>query len=104
MHAGSHRLSEGFTGRYAAAGVLDRAIQILHWDQTHRFCGRCGEPTVHAPTERAKLCPKCGLLSFPRLSPAVIMLVQRGRDEFLLARNPNFPEDTGFALKRWVKA
>ncbi|HET6315867.1 MAG TPA: NAD(+) diphosphatase, partial [Chloroflexota bacterium] len=72
--------------------IAGRAIQILHWDQTHRFCGRCGEPTVHAPSERAKLCPKCGLLSFPRLSPAVIMLVQRGHDEFLLARNPNFPE------------
>jgi len=73
---------------YSIAG---RAIQILHWDQTHRFCGRCGEATVHAPSERAKLCPQCGLLSFPRLSPAVIMLVQRG-DEFLLARGAAFPE------------
>ena len=72
--------------------IAGRAIQILHWDHTHHFCGRCGEATVHAPTERAKLCPRCGLLSFPRLSPAVIMLVQRGNDEFLLARNPNFPE------------
>jgi NAD+ diphosphatase len=71
--------------------IAGRAIQILHWDQTHRFCGRCGEPTVHAPSERAKLCPKCGLLSFPRLSPAVIMLVHRD-DDFLLARNVNFPE------------
>src|SRR6185437_187815 len=35
---------------------------------------------------------KCGLLSFPRLSPAVIMLVHRGADELLLARNVNFPE------------
>jgi len=73
---------------YSIAG---RAIQILHWDQTHRYCGRCGEPTVHAPSERAKLCPKCGLLSFPRLSPAVIMLVQRG-EELLLARGAQFPE------------
>jgi NAD+ diphosphatase len=72
--------------------IAGRAIQILHWDQTHRFCGRCGEPTVHAPSERAKLCPKCGLLSFPRLSPAVIMLVQRGEDELLLARGAAFPE------------
>jgi NAD+ diphosphatase len=71
--------------------IAGRAVQILHWDQTHRFCGRCGEPTVHAPTERAKLCPKCGLLSFPRLSPAVIMLVQRG-EELLLARGAAFPE------------
>ena len=73
---------------YSIAG---RAVQILLWDQTHRFCGRCGQPTVNAPAERAKLCPQCGLLSFPRLSPAVIMLVQRG-DEFLLARNKAFAE------------
>src|SRR5438105_43085 len=71
-------------------GVAGRAVQILLWDNTHRFCGRCGQPTVNAPGERAKLCPQCGLLSFPRLSPAVIMLVQRGEDEFLLARNRAF--------------
>ena len=69
--------------------IAGRAVQILLWDQTHRFCGRCGQPTVNAPSERAKLCPRCGLLSFPRLSPAVIMLVKRG-DEFLLARNRAF--------------
>jgi NAD+ diphosphatase len=69
--------------------IAGRAVQILLWDQTHRFCGRCGQPTVNAPAERAKLCPQCGLLSFPRVSPAVIMLVQRG-DEFLLARNKSF--------------
>src|SRR5579859_1691788 len=69
--------------------IAGRAVQILLWDQTHRFCGRCGAPTVNAPAERAKLCPHCGLLSFPRLSPAVIMLVQRG-DQLLLARNKAF--------------
>jgi NAD+ diphosphatase len=70
--------------------LAGRAVQILHWDQTHRFCGRCGAPTQPAPNDRAKLCPTCGLLSFPRLSPAVIMLVHRG-DELLLARNAAFP-------------
>jgi NAD+ diphosphatase len=69
--------------------IAGRAVQILLWDQTHRFCGRCGQPTVAAPAERAKLCPRCGLLSFPRLSPAVIMLIRRG-DELLLARNQAF--------------
>ena len=73
----------------AVFSIAGRAIQILLWDSTHRFCGRCGQPTVNAPAERAKLCPQCGLLSFPRLSPAVIMLVQRG-DELLLARNKTF--------------
>src|SRR5438552_6716820 len=84
---------------YSIAG---RAVQILLWDQTHRFCGRCGQPTANAPAERAKLCPSCGLLSFPRLSPAVIMLVQRG-DEFLLARNRAFAEGFYSVLAGFVE-
>jgi NAD+ diphosphatase len=83
-------------------GVAGRAVQILLWDQTHRFCGRCGQPTVNAPAERAKLCPRCGLLNFPRLSPAVIMLVQR-RDEFLLARNRAFAEGFFSVLAGFVE-
>ena len=82
--------------------IAGRAVQILLWDQTHRFCGRCGQPTVHAPAERAKLCPKCGLLSFPRLSPAVIMLIQRG-DELLLARNRAFAEGFFSVLAGFVE-
>jgi NAD+ diphosphatase len=72
---------------FALAG---RAGQILEWERTHRFCGRCGTPTERAPGERAMRCPACGLLSFPRLSPAVITLVERG-NEVLLARGVNFP-------------
>ena len=85
---------------YAIAG---RAVQILLWDQTHRFCGRCGEPTVAAPAERAKLCPKCGLLSFPRLSPAVIMLVRRDEDKLLLARNRAFADGFFSVLAGFVE-
>jgi NAD+ diphosphatase len=83
--------------------IAGRAVQILLWDQTHRFCGRCGQPTVNAPGERAKLCPNCGLLSFPRLSPAVIMLVQRGEDEFLLARNRAFADGFFSVLAGFVE-
>ena len=86
-------------GVYEVAG---RAVQILMWDQTHRFCGRCGTPTVSAPAERAKLCPNCGLLSFPRLSPAVIMLIQRG-EEFLLARNRAFADGFFSVLAGFVE-
>jgi len=71
---------------FALAG---RASQILEWDRSHQFCGRCGTPTVNSETERAKVCPHCGCTAFPRLSPAVIMLVERG-DEVLLARGPQF--------------
>jgi NAD+ diphosphatase len=82
--------------------IAGRAVQILLWDQTHRFCGRCGQPTVNAPAERAKLCPRCGLLSFPRLSPAVIMLIERG-DQLLLARNKAFAEGFFSVLAGFVE-
>ena len=70
--------------------IAARAIQIVDWDRTHRFCGRCGAPTEAQKAERAKKCSKCGLLHFPRLAPAVIVLIERG-DQLLLARARRFP-------------
>ncbi|MBI2502408.1 MAG: NAD(+) diphosphatase [Candidatus Latescibacteria bacterium] len=70
--------------------VAGRAVQIVNWDRTHQYCGQCGTPTTPRPAERARECPACGLLSFPRVSPAIIVLVERGR-QFLLARNQRFP-------------
>ena len=61
----------------AAYAVAGRAAQIVEWDRTHQFCGRCGVPTERVPGERAKRCPTCGLTSYPRLSPAVIVLIRR---------------------------
>jgi NAD+ diphosphatase len=73
--------------QWLAAG---RAVQLVEWARTHRFCGRCGEPTQLADGERAMRCPACRLLAFPRLSPAMITLVTRGPagpdQEALLAR------------------
>ena len=70
--------------------MAGRAKQIVEWDRTHRFCGRDGTKTVPGPTELSRECPRCGMLFYPRLSPAVIVLVSRG-DEVLLARSPGFP-------------
>jgi len=69
--------------------IAARAVQIVDWDRTHRFCGRCGIPLNTKTTERAKECSQCGLLHFPRLAPAIIVLVQRG-DQLLLARSRHF--------------
>src|ERR1700679_2746538 len=53
--------------RFMMAG---RATQIVDWAETHRFCGRCATPTQAIATERCMRCPKCGLLGYPRISPA----------------------------------
>jgi NAD+ diphosphatase len=72
---------------FMAAGI---ATQVLEWATTHRYCGRCATPTERLPAERCMRCPACGLLSYPRIAPAVIVLVRRG-EEALLARGARFP-------------
>lgn len=72
--------------------LAGRAVQILTWDRTHQFCGQCGTPTESMPGERGKRCPNCGLTAYPRLSPAVIVLITRP-GQVLLARGKQFPED-----------
>ena len=69
--------------------IAARAVQIVDWDRTHQFCGRCGAPMEAKATERAKLCPRCGLHHFPRLAPAIIVLIERGH-ALLLARSRHF--------------
>ncbi len=86
-----------FQGLRQVYGLIDedlfplagRALQIVEWDRTHRYCSRCGSPMGTRAAERAKECPRCGLLAFPRLSPAVIVLVERDK-ELLLARPYHF--------------
>jgi NAD+ diphosphatase len=74
---------------FALAG---RAFQIMDWDRTHQFCGRCGNPTETRTGERAKSCPRCGLFNFPRVAPAIIVAVVRDR-KLLLARARRFPTE-----------
>jgi NAD+ diphosphatase len=69
--------------------LAGRASQVLEWSLAHVYCGRCGSQTDPAPGELARLCPNCGALHFPRITPAVIMRVERD-DKILLARNRNF--------------
>ena len=82
--------------------IAARAVQIVEWDRTHQFCGHCATPTIQLPTERAKRCPACKLRQYPKLSPAVIMLVYRGND-LLLARAPRFREGMHSVLAGFVE-
>jgi NAD+ diphosphatase len=70
-----------------AAGT---AFQVLEWDRNHLFCGHCGTPTGIRRGERVRVCPACGLVAYPRLSPAVIVAVVKER-QILLARARRFP-------------
>jgi len=82
--------------------IAARAFQITEWDRTHRFCGRCGTRTREKAGERAKECEKCGYVAYPRVSPAMMALVTRGRD-LLLARSHRFPHGMYSALAGFVE-
>ena len=83
-------------------GVAGRAKQIVAWHATHRFCGRCGGETERAAGEMAMRCTRCGMMHYPRVSPAVIVRVRRG-GEVLLARSPGFPPGLHSVLAGFVE-
>jgi NAD+ diphosphatase len=84
---------------FALAG---RALQIVDWDRTHQFCGRCGTPTEAKREERVRVCPACRLSAYPRVAPAVMALIRR-RTQILLARSPHFPSGMYSALAGFVE-
>lgn len=83
--------------------LASRAAQVLEWDRAHRFCGCCGTPTELQAGERARRCPACGHVAYPRLSPAMMALVWRP-GELLLARAPHFAPGMYSALAGFVEA
>lgn len=82
--------------------LAGRAHQVITWDRDHRHCGRCGTATETSDADRARVCPSCGLRSYPRLTPAVIMLIRRG-EQVLLAHGRQFPARFYSALAGFVE-
>jgi NAD+ diphosphatase len=71
-------------------GRLLRAYHILQWWRDSAYCGSCGGPNGDAPAELARLCPACGRLEYPRISPAIIVLIIADDGRALLAHNRKF--------------
>jgi NAD+ diphosphatase len=84
------------------ARLAMRALHVVEWGRTNRFCGRCGTRNEELAGELARRCPQCGLTSFPRISPAVIMLVRRG-ERVLLGRGNHLPPGLFSTLAGFVE-
>ena len=69
--------------------IAGQANQLVDWNRSHQFCGKCGRQTEDGHDERAKVCPRCRLINYPRVSPAVIVAVIK-KDKILLANNMRF--------------
>lgn len=64
---------------------------LMEWHRTHRFCAKCGDPSVVTMSGWQRDCPSCGAKHFPRTDPVVIMLITLG-NKVLMGRSPGWPE------------
>lgn len=97
---GDNAAAEGFaflptTGLRSAqpqeqAFLVGAGQSLYRWYESTRFCGHCGNPMGDSRTERARVCPKCGQILYPRICPAVIVAVTRG-ELLLLTRYAGRP-------------
>jgi NAD+ diphosphatase len=72
------------------AAILAEARSLIDWHDRHRFCARCGTPSVVASGGWVRHCPECKAHHFPRVDPVVIMLAVRG-ERCLLGRGHRRP-------------
>ena len=78
------------------------ATHIAHWESLNKFCGRCGNVTIRGDKERSIICPKCGNVVYPRISPVVIVAVHNG-DKLLMAHNIDNPNPRLFLISGFVE-
>ena len=72
--------------------IAGLAYQISQWDNDHIYCGRCGAFYQFSESEFSKKCEKCGSILYPQISPAIIILIRKGK-KILLASNTRFPDE-----------
>ncbi len=74
------------------AGILAYARALHYWQHRNAFCGVCGNPNLLRSAGHRMICSneECGRESFPRIDPAIIVLVTH-RDACLLGRNAKWP-------------
>ncbi len=82
--------------------VAGRAVQLATFAVTHRYCGRCGQRTRRMPGEHCVRCDACELSAYPRIAPAIIVLVRRG-SRALLGRSARFPDGMYSTLAGFVE-
>jgi NAD+ diphosphatase len=103
-----HRV-EGLRSLYGHLSDLEwniagRATQLLDWHRDNQHCGRCGASMRRAAGERAMRCDVDGFTAYPRLSPAVIVLVERDDGRALLGRSGRWDMPMYSTLAGFVEA
>lgn len=72
-------------------------LHLHTWMRQNKYCGVCGQKTLHKDTERALLCPDCRNLIFPKISPVVAVAILDG-DKLLMAKNAQAGPNGRFSI------
>ncbi len=90
---GIHELRSDYFEPKRYVFAANTAYQLSEWYSVTRFCGKCGSKNEYHKTERARICPKCGNIIYPRINPAVIIgVTDKNTNRLVLTRYR-----TGFA-------
>ncbi|MCP4046088.1 MAG: NAD(+) diphosphatase [Gammaproteobacteria bacterium] len=86
------------------AGILAYAKALHYWQHRHAFCGVCGEPNLLRSAGHRMMCSneECARESYPRIDPAIIVLVTN-KDSCLLGRNAKWPAKQFSTLAGFVE-
>lgn len=90
------------------ASLLAYARAMLTWHRNHLFCGACGNPTVSQSNGHERKCinAACGKVAYPRVDPAVIVLIEKdfgGIQKCLLGRSKRYPPGMYSTLAGFVE-
>ncbi|MER1968309.1 NAD(+) diphosphatase [Castellaniella sp. GW247-6E4] len=83
--------------------LASRAFQVSEWVRTNRYCGVCATAMTKSSKELCFHCPACGFSAYPRISPAMMVLIRRG-PQILLARHATYATARYTALAGFVEA
>jgi NAD+ diphosphatase len=84
-------------------GLAGRACQLAEFARTHRYCGVCATPMAAVVGERCFKCPHCGFAAYPRISPAMMVLIRK-QDSVLLAMHAQSPSQRFTPLAGFLEA
>ena len=76
--------------------MATKAVLVNDWYISHRFCGRCGTPTLLDEKDMMLKCPNCGQNHYPRIAPAIIVAIRNG-DKLLMAKH-SYHDNIRYAL------
>ncbi|MGO3132783.1 MAG: NAD(+) diphosphatase [Alcaligenes sp.] len=85
------------------ASLVNRAFQVSEWARSHRYCGVCGSTMERVKHELCFRCTSCGFSAYPRISPAMMVLI-RDQDRILLASHSTYATARYTALAGFVEA